>query len=401
MQKLFHFLQYHNAVPIALGLVFLGSGITFAATNPDAIYSTEQEVISIDNTYLVDKDLAAYTPTVEIQGVTEDEEQYYVAYAFNTIDLEDYVWRDVSKEGMLKVSKADLGPYRDLGVYVTEQLKQLISRELARLTETQDFERKQVSQKVVATIYGGLVGKMLNATTETLPGYTPVVTPPVETSSQVASAAGASGASSGGSSGGQSALLSLQVLGNNPARIPVGATYVDLGVVLLDPTNSNLGYHTFVNDVEMVVPQIDTSTSTAHTIEYRATDPNGVKLVARRIVLVGDAADPGGEVSVAGNISGVQASAPTDSGSSSDGDSETSATTSTTPAATSAHETSGDVASTTPAATSTPSDTQEAVTSAPESASSTPATTEETTATSAETYSESVISTSTATSTGE
>ena len=49
-----NFIQYHNAVPIALGIVVLGAGGAYAATNPESIYSATQTVISIDNTYLVD-----------------------------------------------------------------------------------------------------------------------------------------------------------------------------------------------------------------------------------------------------------------------------------------------------------------------------------------------------------
>ena len=64
MKNLLHFLQYHNAIPITLGIIFLGAGATFAATNPEAIYSSTQEVVAVDNTYIVDKDLSTYTPRV-------------------------------------------------------------------------------------------------------------------------------------------------------------------------------------------------------------------------------------------------------------------------------------------------------------------------------------------------
>ena len=171
-------LQYHNAVPVALSIALLGAGGVFAATNPGAIYSAQHDILSIDNTYLANEDLSTYTPVVHIGVVTEDEEFYYVAYAFSTVDLTDYVWRDVTKNEVMKVSKADLGPYRDLGLYVTEQLTQIIDRELGRLRETQEIERRNVSHKVVATAYSGLVGLLLNDETEELPGYTPVVLPP-------------------------------------------------------------------------------------------------------------------------------------------------------------------------------------------------------------------------------
>src|SRR3989344_563899 len=288
MKNLLHFLQYHNAIPITLGIIFLGAGATFAATNPEAIYSSTQEVVAVDNTYIVDKDLSTYTPRVLITGVTEDVGNYYVAYDLSTIDL---------------------------GAYVTQQLKQNVERELARLRETQGIEKRNVSQKVVATIYGGLVGKFLDDKTETLPGYTPVVLPPAgPVASADPSAAGGGGSnapSSSGSpsSGGSSGKIGLQLLGNNPARISVGTSYIDLGAVLIDPYNTNVGVYAFLDGRETSSPALDTSTTTSYRIEYRATEPGGSTIVVRRIVLVGNAPDPGGEISAAGNVN-PPASAP-------------------------------------------------------------------------------------------
>src|SRR3989344_3716490 len=189
MDRFLHFLQYHNAVPIALGIVMLGGGVTFAATNPEVIYSKEQQILSIDNSYLTGKDLANWTPQIRIEGVTEDDESYHVAYAFSTIDLDGYAWKDVTKTETMSVSKSDLGEYRDLGVYVTQQLRQIIDRDLQRLRQTQEIEKRNVSLAVVSTAYGGLVGQILNDTTEVLPGYTPVVTGPPALPQQVAAAA--------------------------------------------------------------------------------------------------------------------------------------------------------------------------------------------------------------------
>lgn len=300
--SILHFFKYHNAVPIALGILFMGSGITFAATNPETIYSASQRVVSIDNTYIVGKDLSAYSPRVQITAVTEDEGNYYIAYDFMTIDLVDSVWLDTTKHPTMTVSKEQLGAYRDLGLYVTEQLKQNVDAELVRLKNTQDIERKSVSQKVVATVYGGLIGRMLDTSTETLPGYTPVITPPPRT--EVASAASASGETSTESQSDQNSGISdkigLQLLGNNPAIIPLRALYTDLGAVLIDPYNTNAGVHVFQDGREVTVPTIDTSASSVRTIEYRATDPNGSTIMVRRVVLVGGAADPGGEISTAG-----------------------------------------------------------------------------------------------------
>src|SRR3989344_184867 len=137
MRALVNFIKYNNLVPITLGVIFLGSG---AACR-----------------------------------------------------------QDVQKAEVMRVSKPDLGPYRDLGVYVTQQLKQILDRELAYLRQVQEKERKQVSQAVVATTYGGLIGQFLDTNMETLPGYTPVVVAPPEVAGQPSSGSNEQGA--GGSSG--------------------------------------------------------------------------------------------------------------------------------------------------------------------------------------------------------
>ncbi len=304
---LLEFIQYHNAVPVALGIIVLGGGGVFAATNPEAIYSATEEVLTVDNTYLVGKDLTGYSPRAVITAVLEDEENYNVEYEFHTIDVEGYVWRDVVKKETMQVSKVDLGQYRDLGLYVTQQLRQVIEREAARLTKTQENARSAVTQLTVATTYGGLIGKFLDESTEVLPGYTPVVAP-AQTAAVAAvfgPAEGGEGGTNheGGSTSASGLKIGLQLLGNNPARIPVGTQYADLGAVLVDPYNTNVGVYLSINGEEKANwTGIDTSTTTAHTIEYRATDPSGAVITVRRIVLVGDAANPGGEVSEAGNV---------------------------------------------------------------------------------------------------
>ena len=297
MSPLLKFLQYNNAVPIAVSLVLLGAGGAFAATDPGAIYSSSQQVVSIDNTYIVNKDLSTYSPQVQIISVSEDSTNYYVNYNFYTIDLKNGVWQDVTKNEIMNVSKADLGQYRDLGLYVTDQLKQITDRELSYLKQVQAIEQKNVTQKVVATQYGGLVGKFLNTTTEEIPGYTPIVQGPPDTSPQTAAAAAPSTpapdtssppAASPTNSGNPS--LRIQVLGNTPAQIPLHSSYVDLGAVVTDAANDNIGIHTLLNGTEVAQITIDTSTTSVSTVTYSATDPQGNTVSIDRKVYVYDPA---------------------------------------------------------------------------------------------------------------
>lgn len=313
-----NFLKYNNTVPIVVSLLLLSAGGAYAATNPDVILSQRQEVIGVDNSYIVNKDLATYTPTVEITNVVEDADSYTVEYRISTIDIDNYVWKDIMRQERMVVEKTELNG-KDLGLYVTGQLKNIIDNQLAYLHNVQEKERKQVSQAVVSITYGGLIGKLLSDKTETLPGYVPVVAPveSVVDSVNVASvAASDSGvAQTNGSSvpstpppsapSQTSTSLTLQVLGNNPANIPLHSSYADLGAVVIDPRSPNLGYYTYQNGNKVDSPIIDTSKPATFTIEYRATDADGVVVTATRTVLVAggaSAADPEVAPAVAAEI---------------------------------------------------------------------------------------------------
>lgn len=300
-----HFLAHHNAVPIGFSLLVLSFGSAFAASEEvrDSVFKEEQKVVSVDNTYIANKDLTQFTPRATITQVTEDVDAYYVAYDLTTIDLVEHVWRDTIKNLRIRVDKAVLGDTKDLGVYVTEQLGQVIDHEISYLREVQEIERQQVSQKVVATEYSGLVGKLLDATTETLPGYIPVVVAPapVDVNAQVAAAASSeastptqeqtSAPASGSVSSGDpndSEPPTLQILGNNPARVPLGASYADLGVAVTDNRDLNPRVIMFVDGREVSYVSINTEAVSTVTIRYEATDQAGNMAYTERVVEVFD-----------------------------------------------------------------------------------------------------------------
>lgn len=310
---LWKFLQYHNAVPIAFSIALLGAGGVFAASNPEVLYNAESRAVSVDNSYIAYKDLSSYSPTVSITGVTEDEEYYYVAYTFSTIDLAEYVWQDVVKKEVMKVSKADLGPYRDLGLYVTEQLKQKIDREIAYLKEVQDIEKKQLSQKMVATAYSGLIGQFLDESTEVLPNYTPVVVPPkpsepepvVAVSTPSENGTNSQSQQQGAEPGNtqpqspepppQSTTQPIiAILGDNPARVPVGGSYTDLGAAITGPTDAEraLTVHVFVNDVDVQSVSIDTSEPREWKISYKVFNGGVVTSKERTVVVYAPEPEP-------------------------------------------------------------------------------------------------------------
>lgn len=310
MNPFLRFLSYNNAVPIALTILLSGAGATFAATNPESIYDSAQSVVVADNTYIANKDLSSFTPRIVIMGVTEDADNYYVAYALTTIDVVDAVWRDVVKESVLTVSKGVLGEYGDLGLYATEQFKQIVDSQLAYLREVQEIERKQVTQKVVATSYSGLIGQFLDESTEVLPGYVPVVTPPLppepivevtpplntdepqdpenNTPDPVGPAPQDGGSGSGTSTpSNPSSAPQIQILGDNPVELTLNASYVDLGIVATDDSGAIPQIKKYVDGVEISDQvSIDTSVAGQHVVRYVATDVDGNSTSAERTVTV-------------------------------------------------------------------------------------------------------------------
>ena len=181
IRRLFNFVKYNNSFTLLVLFVFISTGTVFAA-NEDVresvvktIVSSEDKVLSVDNRRIVTVDLDSYVPTVQVLSIEEDDEFYYVTYELGTISISDSAWQDVKIEEVLKVSKELLGE-RDLGLYVAEELDELVANRLAFLREVQEGElTKGSSQKVVERTYAGLVGRFLDSKEETFAGYEPVV----------------------------------------------------------------------------------------------------------------------------------------------------------------------------------------------------------------------------------
>ena len=74
----------------------------------------------------------------------EDEENYYVDYAFNTIAVRDNVWQPVIKSEKFTVNKTALGD-RDLGIYLAEEFSEVVRGEMAYLKEAQKSDGKMGS----------------------------------------------------------------------------------------------------------------------------------------------------------------------------------------------------------------------------------------------------------------
>ena len=180
-QKVVNFVRYNNAFAIAFFLLFSGFGITYAASPEvrEGVYASKEVVVSVDNRQVVSVDLDNFNFNLVINSVTEDDKNYYAAYSYQTLAIEDGAWQTVTVEKTLTVSKEALDG-KDLGLYATKELAEIINYELSYLKRVQKLEQeKGTSQKVVVTEYSGLVGKLLNPKEEVIEGYNPVIPEPI------------------------------------------------------------------------------------------------------------------------------------------------------------------------------------------------------------------------------
>ena len=349
MKQIVHFVQYHNFFTIAVMVVFMGAGVSFAASPElrQGVLSQTETARSVDNSYVINTDFDNYDMGLKIQSVTEDAGIYYIDYTYNVVGVKDYMWQPVATAGSIKVSKKELSG-RDLGLYVADQLGQMIDQQIAYLKEVQAKEKKNgVTQKVLAVEYSGLVGQFLSTDEKTFDGYAPVVTPPPpEQQEQTAAVVGAQDAnplntvagqdapptapttsrssltreeveqlirarvaelladsttSTGSAGSPQDASVSAEatadgeapvitVNGNNPATIEVGTAYTDLGATVADNVSNNIGITARVDDGEwgeIGSLTLDTSSPATHIVYYRATDAAGNTGTASRTVNVG------------------------------------------------------------------------------------------------------------------
>jgi hypothetical protein len=179
MKKLAHFILYNNLVPLTFGVLFLGAGATLAASPEmrETIVSSEEELTSIDNSFLLRTNINKFPFVVTVRAVKEDSEAYYVEYRLTTIDLVQGVWQPITRTNTLQVAK-EVVENQDLGLYISKQLAEVRDGERTKLLETQRIEKTLgESKKVVSKKYKGLVGKYLDPKDQVFDNYDPIFTP--------------------------------------------------------------------------------------------------------------------------------------------------------------------------------------------------------------------------------
>ena len=90
----------------------------------------------------------------------------------------------------------------------------------------------------------------------------------------------------GGSTTATSSAPIITINGNNPAEIVKGTPYADLGAIVTDDKDDNLGIKYYVDGIKVEQISLDTSTTTTYTIDYVATDSDGNTATSTRKVII-------------------------------------------------------------------------------------------------------------------
>ena len=180
-KKITTFIKYNNAFIIIIAILFIASFSALAASEDLREEILGEKIVTksgIDNSLLLLADLENFDLEMKILDIMEDEESYYLDYQFKTLGIQENLWQTVLRQERLEISKKALAN-QDLGLYVTEELGEVIDYELAYLKEVQENENKKGDTKIVQeTKYDGLLGMVISTKTKELsPEYELVVKP--------------------------------------------------------------------------------------------------------------------------------------------------------------------------------------------------------------------------------
>ncbi len=291
-----HFLKYNNALPIALSLVLLSTSGALAASPAvraeakDLLYTKQERVIGVDNTYIIGTDMESYEPTVRVTSITEDEGAYYVAYELGTIGVEQGVWQEVTKEDTVVVPKTFLTEL-NLGQHLSRYFEELVTKEKRLLIETRDIEVTiGATSRTVTTEYRGLIGEFFEPELRALPGYVPPEpseeTPQLDGAETQDAPSVPNNESEGtteptGTTTNTGYTPTISLIGDNPFTHQAQTPYAELGVIVDDIEDGPNGI------VLTIEGDIDIETPGTYLRSYTATDRDGnTRTVSREVIVV-------------------------------------------------------------------------------------------------------------------
>ena len=77
----------------------------------------------------------------------------------------------------------------------------------------------------------------------------------------------------------------MELIGNNPAEVALGATYSDMGARATGPEGQDLTVHAYVNNEEVESVDIDTLIDATHEIVYRAVFEDAIGEIVRTVIV--------------------------------------------------------------------------------------------------------------------
>jgi len=293
MKRLFNFVFYNNGFVLLMLAVFLSSGTAMAANDNvrGALISSEEAVVAIDNSYIIKVNLSTFDFKVKITAVEKDDLNYYVSYDLYTIELVDDVWQKVVKKDVLQINKGQLDG-RDVGLYATEELNELLQSTIQKLKEVQEIEKTLgESDKVIERRYKGLVGRFMDSDEVTFRGYNPIIKPPVivvvktpepefpeeveevdlddvlpeeDTDDDTASTTPSEETPIP-----DVTSPDLRLIGDALTVLEMSQTYIEVGATAVDDIDGD------ITSTVIVSGQVDTATIGEYTITYSVTDQAG------------------------------------------------------------------------------------------------------------------------------
>ncbi len=201
-KKIVNFIKYNTFTAIIIAIAFISVASAVASNDNIKKNVIGEEIVEktgVDNTLLLAEDLDNFDLEMKIVAVTEDLNpaveldlsedskskepvdlrNYYIDYQYKTLAIQDDVWQEIFYQKQLVISKEELQG-EDLGLYVSEELGEVIDYEISFLKEVQENEKEKGQTLVQETTkYTGLIGLVLDMKTKELPGYEPVVKPAV------------------------------------------------------------------------------------------------------------------------------------------------------------------------------------------------------------------------------
>ena len=166
-------------VVVVIAFVAVASAVADEDTRNKVIGEEVVEKNGVDNTALLAADLDSFDLAMKIVGALEDEDNYYIDYQYKTLAIKDNVWQEVLYQKQMTVSMKSLEG-RDLGLYVMEELGEIIDYQLAYLKEVQENEADKGETRITEVKeYTGLIGLVFDTETKELPGYEPIIKPVV------------------------------------------------------------------------------------------------------------------------------------------------------------------------------------------------------------------------------